>query len=193
MNFFISTGFLRTKRLKVVRNNRKLRIFWRWEVQLHKITITRIYMTKWPNPHVIFLYPLKTSEKRPWGTPNKVSFHKLNFELICVLYFLFDKWLCINRNIYKLDPYTLNLAIRRSCERQSKDFERSLRSAPNFCLSSVVNFYFSIIAKKRCWALNLFLKSQWYFDKIVSKYLDICLNPIRSYSFEIFDKTLTGL
>ena len=49
------------------------------------------------------------------------------------------------------------------------------------------------MAHRQCWTLYSFLKPHWNFDKIVSKYSDICLNSILSYILEMFDNILTGL
>ena len=49
-----------------------------------------------------------------------------------------------------LNPYAFNFEIRRSCERQSNAFDKSVRSAPNHCLLSVSDFHFSRIDTRQC-------------------------------------------
>ena len=61
-----------------------------------------------------------------------------------------------NHKAAMLNPYGFGLAIKRSCERQSNAFDRSVRSAPNVFLLSA-DFHFSNIDKRQCWALNPFL------------------------------------
>ena len=92
-----------------------------------------------------------------------------------------------------LNPNAFSLASKRSWERQSNAFDRSVRNAPNVSLLSIADFHFSNINKKQCWTLNPFLNPHWYFDKNYSKYSDICLNINFSYTLEIFDKILAGL
>ena len=70
---------------------------------------------------------------------------------------------------------------------------QSVRRTPKFLLLSTANFHFSKIANRQCWALNPFLKLHWNFDKIGSKYSDICLNINLSYILEIFDNIITSL
>ena len=71
--------------------------------------------------------------------------------------------------------------------------DRSVRRAPKFLLLSRADFHISNIPNRHCWALNHFLKPQWNFDEIGSKYSDIYLNIILSYILEIIDNVLTGL
>ena len=48
-----------------------------------------------------------------------------------VLCLRFDRWFSTNLKAAILNPYAFSLAIKRSCERQSNAFYRSVRSAPN--------------------------------------------------------------
>ena len=92
-----------------------------------------------------------------------------------------------------LNPYAFNFAIRRSYERQPNTFDKSVRSDPIDFLLSVADFHFSSNDTGQCWALKLFLNPHWYLEKKeLWKYSDICLNMIRSYNLEMFDKILTG-
>ena len=56
-----------------------------------------------------------------------------------------------------LNPYALNFAIKRSSERQSNAFNKSERSAPNDFPLSVIDFNFSSIYTRQCWALKPFI------------------------------------
>ena len=58
-----------------------------------------------------------------------------------------------------LNPYAFNFAIRRSCERQSKPFDQSVRNAPNNLLLSVADLHFSSIDTRQCWTLKPLPKS----------------------------------
>ena len=49
--------------------------------------------------------------------------------------------MCINFDAAKLKPYAFNFAIIRSCGRQSKAFERSVRRTPNVLPLSTHFFY----------------------------------------------------
>ena len=49
-----------------------------------------------------------------------------------------------------LNPYAFNFTFRRSCERQSNAFDKSVRSVPNDFLLSVADFYFSSIDTRQC-------------------------------------------
>ena len=87
-----------------------------------------------------------------------------------------------------LNSYAFSLAFKRSWERQSNAFDRSVRCAPNIFLLSIADFNFSNIDNRQCWALNSFLNSHWYFDKkrfkifrhllLRSSYCQACLSWI---------------
>ena len=50
--------------------------------------------------------------------------------------------MCINFDADKLKPYAFNFAIMRSCGKQSKAFDRSVRTAPNVLPLSTEFFHF---------------------------------------------------
>ena len=49
-----------------------------------------------------------------------------------------------------LNPYAFNFATRRSCERQSNAFDKSVKSAPNDFLLSFADFHFSSVDTRQC-------------------------------------------
>ena len=58
-----STNFVRTKRLKLAKDKRKLRTFWGWEVETQKITLTVIYIPfeillrkRWPGKSILLQF-----------------------------------------------------------------------------------------------------------------------------------------
>ena len=58
-----------------------------------------------------------------------------------------------------LKLYAFNFAIRRSCERQSNAYDKSVRSVPNDFLLSVADFHFSSIDTRQYCALKPILNS----------------------------------
>ena len=66
-------------------------------------------------------------------------------EFIFVLGIRFLRQLCRNHKADMLNPYEFIFTIRRSCERQSNAFDKSVRSALNDFLMSVADFHFSSI------------------------------------------------
>ena len=90
-----------------------------------------------------------------------------------------------------LNPYAFSLAIKRSWEKQSNAFDRSVRSTPSAFLILIADFHFSNIDSRQCWALNRLLNPHRYFDKKDSKCSDICLNMNFSYAHILY-KYLTN-
>ena len=64
----------------------------------------------------------------PCGTPHKISSQELKSEFILVLCLIFDRYICTNLKAAMLNPYAFSLAIKRSCERHSNAFDRSVRN-----------------------------------------------------------------
>ena len=96
----------------------------------------------------------------PYGTPNKASSHDLNSEFVLVL----------------------NLANKNHGGGSRKLWTGQWEKLP---LLATADFHFTNIVNRQCKALNPFQKPHWYFDKIDSKYSDICLNINISYILEI--------
>ena len=63
----------------------------------------------------------------------------------------------------------------RSCGRQSKALERSVRKATKIFPFSTDFFHFSIMDIRQYYAPRLYLKQHWNLEKIFSKKIDICL------------------
>ena len=68
-------------------------------------------------------------------------------------------------NAGMLKLYEFNFAIKRSFERQSNAFDKSVRSSPNDFLLSVADFHFPSIDTRQYWAPKPFLNSHWYLGK----------------------------
>ena len=128
----------------------------------------------------------------PWGNRKSKSLHGLKESFILVLCFLLAEQFWIRFNTGRLNPYALSLAIIRSCGRQSKAFERSVRRAPKTFLLSTAFFHFSNMAIRQCWAWNPFRKRQWYLDRNWSMNGVICLHNSFSKILERTGRILTG-
>ena len=69
----------------------------------------------------------------------------------------------------------------------------SANKAPNICPLPTARFHFSNKAKRHCCVLQHFLKTYCYFDKMLSKELDICANMLFENTFKSIGRILTGL
>ena len=62
--------------------------------------------------------------------PNNSADQKLQLSSMFILCFLFDKYLWINRNVDRVNPYALSFAVSNTWSRQSNVFERFVSKAP---------------------------------------------------------------
>ena len=98
---------------------------------------------------------------------NKISSQELKSEFILVLCLRFDRQFFTNLKSAMLNPYAFSLAIKKSCERHSNAFDRSVRSAPKVFLLPIADFHFSNIGARKFWALNPCLNPHRYFVKMI--------------------------
>ena len=110
----------------------------------------------------------------PWGTP-EIIFPKL----LCVLFmrtlcFRFLRYVNVNANAFKSNPYAAIFAIKRSWGMQSNVFERSVQTAPTRKFWSSFSRQFSIREVITCWVLYDFLYDEILGDKNFSVPYIIC-------------------
>ena len=104
----------------------------------------------------------------PWGTPYKIYFHELWVYNLSSL-FTVPQITYIKRSALWSDPYANTFAKNKSCGRKSKALESSVRKMPDSSPRSILSRHFFSRVIKQCCAPSPFLKSHWYFDRMVSK------------------------
>ena len=128
----------------------------------------------------------------PCGTPATISSHELNWSFILNLCLRSVKQPFINFNDSIEKPYPWSFATIRSCGRQSKALERSVRKAPYSFPWSNAFSQFSAMAIRQSWVLYPFRKPHWNLDNSVSKYSEFCLCIHLWKFFEMLGNKLTG-
>ena len=104
----------------------------------------------------------------PCETPWNISRYEAKLELILTLCFLSVRQSNINLSAFISKSSEWSFAIRRSCVIQPKDFDKSVKRAPNVPPLLMIFLAFSVIAIKGCWVLYFLRKPQWNIDKAFS-------------------------
>ena len=97
----------------------------------------------------------------------------------------------MSRNTGKLKPYAFSFA--DSWSRQSNAFERSVSKAPKTLPLSTDLFHVSNITRGQCWVLYPFRIPHCWFEKMLSKNVDIWENIHFSKFFDNIGRILIGL
>ena len=95
-------------------------------------------------------------------------------------------------NAGKLKLYAFSFAVNNYWSRQSNAFDRCVSKAPKTLSLSTDFFHVSNFTRKQCWVLYPFQKPHCWFEKVLSKRLDIW----QIYFLKIFDnvgRTIIGL
>ena len=117
---FLSATFARTKRLHLVKNERRLWKFSRWEVPTQKITVTVIYISfknlltqTWPNMFILPQFSKFHNETKKFASNMQRSILQRAAKLVRVLYkwqritnvrglllliFAVNRWECLQEN-----------------------------------------------------------------------------------------------
>ena len=99
----------------------------------------------------------------------------------------------MNRNAGKLKSYAFSSAVSNSWSRQSNAFERSVSKASKTLPLSTDLFHVSNITRRQCWVLYPFRKPRCWFERMLSKKVDIWTNIHFSKTFNNVGRILTGL
>ena len=118
---------------------------------------------------------------------NCYNYHQFLF----VVFYLLNNHELLNAG--RSNPYALSFAVSNSWSRQSNALERSVSKAPNVLPLSTELFHFSKRFTRQCCVLYPFLNPHCFYDRKLSKKLDICSNKILSNIFDNVGKMLTGL